>query len=210
VKSVLIVEGNNGVAEMYAHLFAGHEWRVTRYSDGERAGEALRGRVHYDAVVVGYRLAGIDGVELITRIRALDHRKDVPIVMVTGTVDVVVVAAALAAGADDVLYKPTDIDILVATVTKYVERRAGLRTPEGRPAKHPVRLVSFPCPLCREVGRMVTLVAEFDPEPPPLTVIDLQGGCAHAAGFGQLDQLTLEQEWQLIEAALAAARGDAR
>ena len=206
MKSVLIVEGNDGVAEMFGALFASQEWHVTRYSDGQRASETLGGQVHYDAVLVGYRLDGIDGVELITRIRALDHRRDVPIVMVTGTVDVAVVAAALAAGADDVLYKPTDVDILVATVTKYAERSAG----KGRRAKHPVRLVTFPCPLCREVGRIITLVAEFDPEPPPLTVIDLQGGCEHAAGFGQLDQLTLEQEWQLIEAALDAVRGDAR
>jgi DNA-binding response OmpR family regulator len=188
---------------MFGALFAGQEWHVTRYSDGQRASETLAGQVHYDAVLVGYRLEGIDGVELIRRIRALEHRQDVPIVMVTGTVDVAVVAAALAAGADDVLYKPTDVDILVATVTKYVERR-------GRRVKHPVRLVTFPCPLCREVGRIITLVAEFDPEPPPLTVIDLQGDCEHAAGFGQLDQLTLEQEWQLIEAALDAVRGDAR
>ena len=206
MKSVLIVEGNGGVADMFGALFASQGWHVTRHSDGQRASETLGGQGHYDAVLVGYRLEGIDGVELITRIRMLDHRKDVPIVMVTGTVDVAVVAAALAAGADDVLYKPTDVDILVATVTKYVERRAG----KGRRAKHSVRLVTFPCPLCREVGRIITLVAEFDPEPPPLTVIDLQGGCEHAAGFGQLDQLTLEQEWQLIEAALDAARGDAR
>lgn len=47
-----------------------------------------------------------------------------------------------------------------------------------------------------------------DPEPGPLTVIDLQGRCAHADGFGPLDQLTLEQEWQLIEAALDAASGE--
>ena len=53
-------------------------------------------------------------------------------------------------------------------------------------------------------------MAELEPEPPPplLTVIDLQGECEHAAGFGQLDQLTLEQEWQLIEAALDAAIGE--
>jgi DNA-binding response OmpR family regulator len=182
---------------------------VTWYSDGQRAGEALGGRVHYDAVVVAYRLAGIDGVELVTRIRAHDHRKHVPIVMVTATVDVVVVAAALAAGADDVLYKPTGVDILVATVTKCVERRAAIRTPGGRPAEHPVRLVTFSCPLCREAGHVVALVAELDPQP-PLTVIDIQGSCAHAKGFGQLDQLTLEQEWQLIEAALDAARGGAK
>jgi len=58
---------------------------------------------------------------LITRIRALDHGKDVPIVMVTGSTDVALVAAALSAGADDVLYKPVDVDFLVDTVNKCVE-----------------------------------------------------------------------------------------
>jgi FixJ family two-component response regulator len=42
--------------------------------------------------------------------------------MVTGSGDVDVVAAALAAGADDVLYKPVDVAILVDTVSKCVER----------------------------------------------------------------------------------------
>jgi hypothetical protein len=62
--------------------------------------------------------------------------------------------------------------------------------------------------LCRALGRVSTLVAELEPAPPLLTVIDLQGGCEHAPGFGQLGQLTLEQEWQLIEAALDAAIGE--
>jgi DNA-binding response OmpR family regulator len=63
------------------------------------------------------------GVEPIMRIRALDHRRHVPIVMVTGTCVVDVVAAALSAGADDVLYKPVDVNLLVTTVSKCVERR---------------------------------------------------------------------------------------
>ena len=41
--------------------------------------------------------------------------------LVTGSGDVEVVAAALAAGADDVLYKPVDVDCLVDTVNKCVE-----------------------------------------------------------------------------------------
>jgi CheY-like chemotaxis protein len=118
-RAILIVDGS--VSELFADVFAGHGWSVTRYSDGWRAGEALGGRVHYDAVLVGYRFEGIDGVDLITRIRALDHRKDVPIVMMTGTVDVTVVAAALAAGANGVVYKPVDMALLVATVSKCVE-----------------------------------------------------------------------------------------
>ena len=123
MKSILIVDDNDSVAEMFAYLFAGHAWRVTWYTDAQRAGEALAGQVHYDAVLVGHRFEGINGVDLITRIRAFDHRKDVPIVMMTGNAAVAVVAAALAAGADGVLKKPADVAILVATVTKCVERR---------------------------------------------------------------------------------------
>ena len=122
MKSILIADGNSSVAEMFAYVFARHDWNVTRYSDGKRAGEELSGNTHYDAVLVSYRFDGIDGVELIRLIRALDHRKDMPIVMVTGTVDLDVVAAALAAGADDVLYKPIDVAVLVATVSKCLER----------------------------------------------------------------------------------------
>jgi DNA-binding response OmpR family regulator len=123
VKSILITDGDERVAHLFAEVFASHDWRATWYSDGHRAAEDLGGSAHYDAVLVGYRFEGMDGVDLITRIRALDHRQNVPIVMVTGTVDCAVVGAALAAGADDVLYKPTDMAIVVATVTKCVERR---------------------------------------------------------------------------------------
>ena len=119
VKSILIAEGHEDVAELFADLFARDGWTVTTYRDGWRAADALSGRTPNDAGLVSNRLHSMSGVELITRIRALDHRKHMPIVMVTGAVEV----AVLAAGADDVLYKPTDVAIVVATVTKCVERR---------------------------------------------------------------------------------------
>lgn len=40
---------------------------------------------------------------------------------------------------------------------------------------NPLRRATFPCPLCPEVGRVVPLVAEFEPEPPLMIVVDLQG-----------------------------------
>jgi hypothetical protein len=70
-----------------------------------------------------------------------------------------------------------------------------------------MRRVTFPCPLCLEVGRITTLVAELEPEPPLLTVVDLQGACVHAAAFGALAQ-PLEEAWTLTEAALEAADVD--
>ena len=122
MKSILIADGNESVAALFAYVFASHDWTVTRCSDVKLAGEELCGRTHYDAVLVSYRFDGMDGVELITLIRALEHRKDVPIVMVTGTLGLDVVTTALTAGADEVLYKPIDLAVLVATVSKCVER----------------------------------------------------------------------------------------
>jgi DNA-binding response OmpR family regulator len=123
LKSILIADGDERVAQMFAEVFASHDWHVTRHSDGRLAGEDLQGSAHYDAVLRGYRFEGADGVDMIKQIRALDHRQDVPIVMVTGILEVRVTAAALTAGADDVLYKPTNVAIVVATVNKCVERR---------------------------------------------------------------------------------------
>ena len=124
MQSILIADGSEYVADLFADVFTCHAWAVTRYTDSQRAREALRGRAHYEAVLVGYRFdGGIDGVELINQLRAFDPRKEIAVVMITGTGDIAVVAAALTAGADDVLYKPVDADVVVAAVRNCVEGR---------------------------------------------------------------------------------------
>src|SRR4029453_17321633 len=122
MKAILVAEGDDRVADLFAYLFAREGWTVTTCLGGQHAAHTLSPRTHYDAVLVSNRLHDMGGVELITRIRALEHRHDGPIVMVTGTLDWAIVAGALAAGADDVLYKPVDVVILVDTVNKCVER----------------------------------------------------------------------------------------
>jgi DNA-binding NtrC family response regulator len=124
MQSILIADGSEYVADLFADVFTCHAWAVTRYTDSQRAREALRGRAHYEAVLVGYRFdGGSDGVELINQLRAFDPRKEIAVVMITGTGDIAVVAAALTAGADDVLYKPVDADVVVAAVSNCVEGR---------------------------------------------------------------------------------------
>jgi DNA-binding response OmpR family regulator len=123
MKSILIAEGNERVAELFAEIFALDGWTVTRCLDGQRAANALHGSAPYAAVLVSNRLHGMSGVELIRWTRALGHRQNVPIVMVTGTVEVTDMVGALAAGADDVLNKPVAVATLVNTVNKCVEDR---------------------------------------------------------------------------------------
>lgn len=72
----------------------------------------------YDAVVLDYRLPGIDGLELVRILRGL-HRMDLPIVLITGHGSGEVAAKALRMGVDDYLPKRDGyLYELIATLEK--------------------------------------------------------------------------------------------
>jgi hypothetical protein len=60
-----------------------------------------------------------------------------------------------------------------------------------------------PCPLCRDGGRLVMLEAELERDGELLVVVALRG-CRHANRFGNLERLTVDEEWRLIDAAHGA------
>jgi CheY-like chemotaxis protein len=106
MKSIFIAEGTRSVARLFAAVFTHHNWKVTSSNDGKSAEEALRGSEHYDVVLVSYEVPGTNGVKLTKLVRALEHRKHTPVVMVTGTTGIE--AEAFRAGASAVLHKPVD------------------------------------------------------------------------------------------------------
>jgi len=118
MKSILIAEGDRHVASLFAMVFSRSDWKVASSGDAHRAIEAIRGTEHFDVVLVSYNVPGTNGVELTRLVRSLEHRKDTPVVMVTGRTGIEV--EALRAGASEVLSKPVDISKLVAAVSKYV------------------------------------------------------------------------------------------
>ena len=82
-----------------------------------RSGSALLGsriRHEADCLIVDYKMAGIDGVELAHRLRELDIRT--PIVLITGHADEGLSAKASSAGVLQVLNKPDLGERLVASV----------------------------------------------------------------------------------------------
>ena len=82
-----------------------------------RNGSALLGsqsRREADCLVVDYKMAGIDGIELAHRLHGLDI--STPVILITGYPDENIVAKARSAGVHQVLYKPLLDDSLVATV----------------------------------------------------------------------------------------------
>ncbi len=72
-------------------------------------------------VVTDIRMAGMDGLELFARIRALDP--DLPVLLITGHGDIDMAVKALHDGAYDFIAKPFPADRLVQSVARAVEKR---------------------------------------------------------------------------------------
>ena len=86
-----------------------------------RSGSALLGssaRDRADCLIVDYKMAGIDGLELADKLRSLDI--STPIVMITGYPDQNIAAKANSVGVRQVLLKPNLEDSLLECVRSAV------------------------------------------------------------------------------------------
>jgi CheY-like chemotaxis protein len=118
MKSMLVLDGSEIFSRLFADIFERRGWNVVTCADRECAIERLAGGEHYDAILLGYRVPGTTGVQLVRLIRSLEHRKMTAVVMVTDNAEVT--EEALAAGADEVLLKPINPHALVCAVDKHV------------------------------------------------------------------------------------------
>lgn len=117
--SVLVIEGDPTVAQLWVEVFSQQGWFADAPPDSPRVIEALLCTQSYDIITVSYRFPGTTGVDIIRRIRELEHRKHTPILMLTG--GPIVTVEALAAGATEVLYKPIKPLDLVAIILRHID-----------------------------------------------------------------------------------------
>ncbi|MGH7820405.1 MAG: sigma-54-dependent transcriptional regulator [Candidatus Binatia bacterium] len=107
-KRVLIVDDEQGVRESVRILLAS-DYDVEVTSNGNEALEAIqRERPHL--VLLDIIMPGMDGMELLERIKLTDP--SLPVVMLTATKTVKTAVAAMKLGAIDYLPKPFDVDEL--------------------------------------------------------------------------------------------------
>ncbi|MDP9151181.1 MAG: sigma-54 dependent transcriptional regulator [Myxococcota bacterium] len=75
-----------------------------------------------DVVVTDLKMPKMDGIELLQKLRAQD--RDLPVIVATASGEVSSAVAAMRAGADDYLTKPIDIDALILSIERAIERRS--------------------------------------------------------------------------------------
>ena len=123
---VLLVEDDTELRGMLSRLLGGCGYRVDPASDGPAGLHRALCR-KYDVLVVDRGLPGLDGVDLVVRLR----RRGVatPILMLTAYGAVTDRVAGLDAGAEDYLVKPFEVDELLARLRALRRRhQAGAET----------------------------------------------------------------------------------
>jgi len=115
---ILHVEDNETVAGMIKETLESEDWQVEACADGAEALERITSDAHYDLLLLDYDLPGLNGIELLQRARALVHRQEVPVIVLSGTA---VEEEVMRAGADAFLCKPEDISSVVETISRLLD-----------------------------------------------------------------------------------------
>jgi DNA-binding response OmpR family regulator len=150
---VLVVEDEADLADAVARGLRREGYAVDVAYDGDEALEKAAVNA-YDLVCLDLNLPGIDGIEVVRRLRAAGGAQPPRVLMLTArdrTVDRVV---GLDEGADDYLVKPFDFEELKARVRALLRRDAGrsgallqVGDIELDSARHEARRVGWPLAL---------------------------------------------------------------
>jgi DNA-binding NtrC family response regulator len=115
---ILVVDDEERMAGVVAMALARAGWECETASDGAEALRAMEIR-GADVVVTDWKMAGMDGLELLKRLRA--KYADVPVILITAFASVPSAVAAMREGAFDYVTKPFDNDDLRAVVARALE-----------------------------------------------------------------------------------------
>lgn len=123
---ILIVEDDASIVRSLERILSAYGHELTSTEDGEE-GLVLATGEDVELVLLDISLPGIDGHEVLRRIRESDPR--LPVLMLTARDELPDKVSALRSGADDYLTKPFDFEELLARIES-LRRRAE----QGEPA----------------------------------------------------------------------------
>ncbi|MRR16852.1 MAG: response regulator, partial [Deltaproteobacteria bacterium] len=121
---VLLVEDNIINQQLTTELLEGMGLRVDIANTGPEALTRLRAAA-YDLILMDIQLPGMSGLEATARIREMDRFKDIPIVAMTAHDTASTKKECLAAGMNDFIAKPLDVELLMSVLVRWLAPRPG-------------------------------------------------------------------------------------
>ena len=110
---VYVLDDDEAMRDSLEFLLGAADFHVTLFESAQHFLDALPG-VDFGCVVSDVRMPGIDGIELLQRLKA--SRSTLPVLIMTGHGDVPLAVEAMKLGAVDFLEKPFEDDRLIGMI----------------------------------------------------------------------------------------------
>ncbi|HWZ91886.1 MAG TPA: sigma-54 dependent transcriptional regulator [Polyangiaceae bacterium] len=117
---ILVVDDEASARSGLAKLLTQEGYEVDTAADGVLALELVAEKAP-SLIVTDLKMPNMDGMELVAKVRA--QHPDIPTIVTTAFSDVSSAVQAMRAGAEDYLTKPIDIDALLLSVERALQRR---------------------------------------------------------------------------------------
>lgn len=113
---ILVADDEPHIRRILTTLLEAAAFRVDPVADGPAALDRLESDGHYDLVLLDLMMPGASGLEVLSRLRSLQHRRSVPVVILTAKGQDVDRNEAFELGADDFVTKPFSPKKLLARI----------------------------------------------------------------------------------------------
>jgi CheY-like chemotaxis protein len=116
-KSIMIVDDNPETLSLYGMMLKRQGFRVFEVDDGASALEILEDSIP-DLFILDIMMPEINGIELCQQIRALPQHERTPVIFLSAYSGTEIVEKTFAAGANDFVRKPINVEELEAKIQK--------------------------------------------------------------------------------------------
>ena len=124
-RRILIVDDDQAVVDLISEVLAGDARFETKVVNNGFGAGMLAKEYHPDLIILDVMLPDINGQAVCELIRKDPTMSDIKIICISGMVEEEKISELRAAGADDFLHKPLDIDELIRRVSRLLDIETG-------------------------------------------------------------------------------------
>lgn len=123
---IMVIDDEEGVRESFKMILKIKDYDVETFEDGESAVSALK-KDMYDMAFVDYKLPGMDGIDVLKKIKEIDP--NVEVIIVTAYASESSHANAITLGALEYLRKPFLMEEIYELVERGLRKRRSKKVP---------------------------------------------------------------------------------
>ncbi len=138
---VYVIDDDSALRDSISFLLASAGMSVQLFDSAEAFLAAAPSTLAGGCILTDIRMQGLDGIELLRRLREAGHK--IPVIVMTGHGDVPLAVKAMKLGATDFLEKPFDGDVLVKVVRSAFQPEALAAAADAQSAELMSRLASL-------------------------------------------------------------------